>query len=53
MMHYLNLAQLYQYELHKKDEAMEIYKNLMINYPGSIYVAESTKDVSMCCEAIE
>ena len=38
-----SLAQLYQYELQKKDEAMEIYKNLMINYPGSIYVAESRK----------
>lgn len=37
------LAQLYQYELQKKEEAMEIYKNLMINYPGSIYVAESRK----------
>ncbi len=38
-----SLAQLYQFDLQKKDEAMEIYKNLMINYPGSIYVAESRK----------
>lgn len=38
-----NLAQLYHYNLHKKEEAMELYKNLMINYPGSIYVADARK----------
>lgn len=35
------LAGIYQNKLNRKEEAMELYKKLMTNYPGSVYVVDS------------
>jgi tetratricopeptide (TPR) repeat protein len=35
------LAELYNYQLDKKEKAKELYKQMIVNYPGSIYVEES------------
>lgn len=37
------LAELYHYNFNKKDEAQELYKQILIEFPGSIYVAEARK----------
>ncbi len=37
------LADLYQNYLNNKEKAMELYKKIMTDYPGSIYVVESRK----------
>jgi tetratricopeptide (TPR) repeat protein len=36
-----NLALLYENKLNKPEKAQELYKQMMLNYPGSIYVADS------------
>lgn len=36
-------AQIYEKHLHDISKAMEIYKEFLITYPGSVYVAESRK----------
>lgn len=36
-------AQIYEVHLHDSSKAMEIYKEFLITYPGSVYVAESRK----------
>ncbi|HKI90512.1 MAG TPA: tetratricopeptide repeat protein [Draconibacterium sp.] len=35
------LAELYNYQLNKKEQAKELYKQMIVDYPGSIYVDES------------
>ncbi len=37
------LAELYDYRLKNKEEAMKYYKKLIFDYPGSIYVPEARK----------
>ena len=37
------LAELYDYRLNNKEEAMKYYKKVIFDYPGSIYVTESRK----------
>ncbi|MDJ1473117.1 tetratricopeptide repeat protein [Xanthocytophaga flava] len=37
------IAKLKEEKLGKKEEAMEMYKNFLIKYPGSIYVVEARK----------
>ena len=39
----IQLAQLYDYKLKNYPEAKEYYKKLLIEHPGSIYVAEARK----------
>ena len=38
-----SLAALYNYNLYDKEKAKELYKQMMISYPGSVYVDESRK----------
>ena len=38
-----SLAELYQFNLNNTEAAQELYKQIMIDFPGSIYVAESRK----------
>lgn len=35
------LATIYQYKLNKKEEAMRLYKKMMTDYPGSVFVVDS------------
>jgi len=35
------LAGIYQNKLNKKDEAMKLYKKMLTDYPGSVYVVDS------------
>jgi len=37
------LAKLYEYKLNDKARAMELYKELMVKYPGSLYVEDARK----------
>ncbi len=37
------LAELYNYQLDKKEEAKALYMQMILDYPGSIYVEESRK----------
>ncbi|MEP2024122.1 MAG: tetratricopeptide repeat protein [Reichenbachiella sp.] len=37
------MAQIYEEHLHDYAKAMEIYKDFLITYPGSVYVAEARK----------
>lgn len=37
------LAELYEYHLEKRVEAQELYKQILMDFPGSIYVAEARK----------
>ena len=37
------LAEINQYYLHKPEEAQKLYKLVLVDYPGSIYVVESRK----------
>lgn len=37
------LAELYENYLHDHDKAMELYKNILLKYKGSIYVVEARK----------
>ena len=39
-----NYAQLLEKKLDRKVEAMEFYKLLLTNYPGSIFVSEARKN---------
>ena len=39
----LDLAKLYDGPLNDKDKAEELYKQLMLNYPGSIYVEDARR----------
>jgi len=36
-----DLAEIYQFHLNRKDKAQELYKQMMVKYPGSVYVSES------------
>ncbi len=36
-------ANLYQYYIKDEDKAKELYQRLMVDYPGSVFVAESRK----------
>jgi tetratricopeptide (TPR) repeat protein len=38
-----NMAELYEVQLNQPDQAKELYKQLMIDFPGSLYVVESRK----------
>lgn len=40
--HFL-LAKIYEEKLNNKEKAMELYKSLLIDYPGSIYTVEARK----------
>ena len=40
--HFL-LAKIYEEKLNNKERAMELYKSLLIDYPGSIYTVEARK----------
>jgi outer membrane protein assembly factor BamD (BamD/ComL family) len=35
------LATLYQNKLNRKAEAMELYKKMLTDYPGSVYVVDA------------
>lgn len=37
------LAELYEHKLHNPEKAMELYKSILIKYPGSVYVIEARK----------
>lgn len=37
------LAKLYETKLDNKEKAMELYKKMMVHFPGSLYVVESRK----------
>ncbi len=37
------LAQIYDYQLENKDKAIEYYKKIIFDFPGSIYVTDSRK----------
>jgi TolA-binding protein len=37
------MADIYENQLHDKDKAMTLYKNIMTKYPGSLYVIEARK----------
>jgi hypothetical protein len=37
------LAELYNWKLDDKDKAMELYKQLMMDYTGSLYTTEARK----------
>ncbi len=37
------LAELYEHQLMNKEKAMELYKSILIKYPGSVYVIEARK----------
>lgn len=37
------VAELYNYNLGEKEKAKELYKQMMVSYPGSVYVDESRK----------
>ena len=37
------MAKIYDYQLNDKPKAMEAYKDILIKYPGSIYVVDSRK----------
>lgn len=36
-----SLAEIYQFHLNRKEEARELYKDMLVKYPGSVYVSES------------
>lgn len=36
-----NLAEIYNYHLNQKEKARDLYKSMLTNYPGSIYIEES------------
>jgi len=38
------LAGIYQNKLNKKDEAMKLYKKMLTDYPGSVYVVDSRNE---------
>lgn len=35
------LAEIYQFHLNRKEEARDLYKQMLVKYPGSVYVSES------------
>lgn len=37
------LAELYEHQLNNKEKAMELYKSILLKYPGSVYVIEARK----------
>ena len=37
------VADLYQNQLNNKEKAMELYKDIITKYPGSLYVIEARK----------
>ncbi len=39
------LAEIYRNKLNRKDEAMELYKKMLIDYPGSIFVVDSRTEL--------
>ena len=36
-----SLAELYQFHLNRQEEARDLYKQMLVKYPGSVYVSES------------
>jgi hypothetical protein len=36
-------AELHENKLNDKTKAMELYQDLLVNYPGSLYVVEARK----------
>lgn len=40
---YFMIGELYEQHLNQGEEAMEVYRNLLTKYPGSVYVAEARK----------
>ncbi len=38
------LAGIYQNKLNRKDEAMQLYKKMLTDYPGSVYVVDSREE---------
>jgi hypothetical protein len=36
-------AELYENKLNDKDKAMQLYQDLLVKYPGSLYVVEARK----------
>jgi len=45
------LAGIYQNKLNKKDEAMKLYKKMLTDYPGSVYVVDSRNEYRKLQEA--
>ncbi len=39
---------IYEHQLKNKDKAMEIYREFLNKYPGSVYAAEQEKDLGFC-----
>ena len=44
---YFQLGEIYERQLHDKDRAMEIYREFLNKYPGSVYAAEARKRYRM------
>lgn len=40
---FFTIAEIYERQLMDKNKAMEQYQNLMVQFPGSVYVAEARK----------
>ncbi len=40
---YFGMADIYDRQLHRKEEAMELYRSFLTKYPGSVFVAEARK----------
>ena len=46
------LANIYQNKLNKKAEAMELYKKMLTDYPGSVYVVDSRNEYRKLQESL-
>lgn len=44
---YFQQGEIYERQLHDKDKAMEIYREFLNKYPGSVYAAEARKRYRM------
>lgn len=49
----IQLASIYETRLNRKPEAMELYKKLMTDYPGSVYVVEARNEYRRLQDALK
>jgi tetratricopeptide (TPR) repeat protein len=48
-----HLAGIYQYKLNRAKDAMELYKKMLTDYPGSVYVIDSRNEYRKIQEALK